>query len=321
MGILTTVGNTPQIKLENSSEMLDINLYAKLEFLNPAGSIKDRTSLSILEHALSSGEINENSTIIESSSGNMAIGIAQFCRYHKLKLIIVVDPFALETNIKIIKAYGARVIKVEKPSPLTGWLGARINIIQKLLKESGDMYWPNQYKNKMNPMAHYQTMKEFHNGLDAELDYVFIATSTCGTLMGCSKFIREQNLNTKLIAVDAKGSVIFSNKPGKRVIPGHGASKPSQLLDKSQVDGVVLVSDYDCVSGCQNLLTNEGIFAGGSSGGVYTAINRYASNIKPGSRCGMLICDRGERYLDTIYDENWVKENIASEVETMVHAA
>ena len=321
MGILDTIGKTEVINLEKSGSKLGLNLYAKLEFLNPGGSIKDRTSVSILQHALKEGCLNPNSTVIESSSGNMAVGLAQFCLYHKINLIIVVDPFALSSNVQLIKTYGAKVITIDTPCPVTGWLGARIKKIHELHHVIPDAFWPNQYENTKNPDAHYHTMKEFNESLDQPLDYLFISTSTCGTLMGCSQYINEHLLPTKIVAVDAVGSVIFSSKSGKRKIPGHGASRPSRLLDKTKVHHVIHVADLDCVEGCHRLLQEEAILAGGSTGGVYHAISKFSAQLPPMSRCGMMVCDRGERYMETIYNQEWVERNLRSTVQNIEYAA
>ena len=307
--ILKTVGKTPLIYLKRLSAISGIDVYGKLEMANPAGSIKDRTSLSIIEEGIKNHTITSKTTLIESSSGNMAIGLAQVCGYYNIPLIIVVDPKANNHTLKILKAYGVRVDVVEKPSEDGGYLGSRLKRVEELLKEIPNSVWTNQYGNNANPMAHHITMSEIVEKLP-DVNYVFSATSTCGTLMGCASYIKANHIPTKLIAVDAEGSVIFGKKLKERFIPGHGAGLPSKFLNKKDVDDVVHISDKECVSGCLQLLKTESILAGGSSGAVTTAFLKMAPSLPKKSKCVLILCDRGERYLDTIYNEEWVAKKL-----------
>ena len=307
--ILNTVGNTPLVHLKQLSALTGIDVYGKLEMANPGGSIKDRTSLSIIEEGIKNGDITPSTTLIESSSGNMAIGLAQVCRYYNIPLIIVVDPKANKHTLKILNAYGVKVDIVEKPNDDGGYLGARLDRVQELVDTLNNAVWTNQYGNRANPKAHYVTMSEIASSLP-DADYVFSATSTCGTLMGCASYIEEKNLSTKLIAVDAQGSVIFGNKPKERFIPGHGAGLPSQFLDKSSIYDVMHISDMECITGCKKLLETESILAGGSSGAVTTAFLKRVPELPKNSKCVLILCDRGERYLETIYNEEWVAKKL-----------
>lgn len=308
--ILQTVGNTSLVQLSKLFIAQDFKVYGKSEYNNPSGSIKDRTALSILKDALNKGLINENSTIVESSSGNMALGLAQACLYLGLKLIVVVDPKINLHTQKLLETYQVKIIKVEQPLDDGGFLGARLAKIQELLHNIPNSYWTNQYGNQANPLAHHQTMEEIFKDLNRKVDYLFMATSTCGTIMGCANYIHKYQLPTKIIAVDAKGSVLFGGESKKRIVPGHGAAVPSQFLDTSKLYDHVEVSDLDCIKGCWSLLSNEAILCGGSTGGVVQAIQQYAYKIPKNSNCVMMLCDRGERYLDTIYNKDWINKNI-----------
>jgi cysteine synthase A len=308
-GVLATVGNTPLVHLKQLYPNTGINFYGKSEYLNPGGSIKDRTALNILLKALREGKIRRGDTIIESSSGNMAIGLAQTCLYYKLKLIVVVDPKLNEQTANILRTYGVTINRVHQPHPTEGYLGARLARVQELLKTVPRSFWTNQYGNPNNPKTHEHTLREITEQLDRPLDYLFVATSTCGTLMGCAKYIRDHQLSTKLVAVDALGSVIFGTPAGKRLIPGHGAGRPSQFLKREWIHDVVHVNDQDCIDGCHRLLNREALLCGGSSGAIVSAVGKYVKNIAAGATCGLILCDRGERYLDTIYNENWVSKN------------
>ncbi len=309
--ILSSIGNTPLIKLSRLTINVEFSLFGKMEFMNPGGSIKDRTALNMLSEALNSGKINAGDTIIESSSGNMALGLAQACKFHGIKLIIVVDPKANAHSLKILKAYGAKVVKVTEAKVEGGFLESRIQKVNELLAEHPNSYCLNQYENNVNPDTHYQTMGEIARQLDKKVDYIFVSTSTCGTLMGCAQYIYENRLPTKIIAVDAMGSVTFGQKEQKRLIPGHGSGKLSNFLNLDLIDDVIHVSDEECIHGCWNLLENEAILCGGSSGAVLSAINKYATKIRANSNCVAILCDRGERYMDTVYNKNWIKEHFA----------
>lgn len=308
-GVLATVGNTPLVKLKKLYAHKNINLYGKSEYLNPGGSIKDRTALNILLNELQAGRIRRGDTIIESSSGNMAIGLAQTCLYYGLKLIVVVDPKLNKQTEQILKTYGAKISRVYQPHPKEGFLGARLQRVQELLKKIPRSFWTNQYGNPNNPKTHKQTIAEIAEEIEGQLDYIFIATSTCGTLMGCAEYIRNYNLPTTIVAVDAVGSVIFGTPASKRLIPGHGAGRPSQFLKRDWIHDVIHVNDEECVIGCHRLLKKEALLCGGSSGAIVSAVKKYLPNIPDGSNCALMLCDRGERYLDTIYNENWVSEH------------
>ncbi len=307
--ILDSIGETPLISLKRLNTSTGLKIYGKMENFNPGGSIKDRTSKEILLKALELGTVSKGDTIIESSSGNMAIGLAQACLFYGLQLIVVVDPKANQHTLKIIKAYGAKISTVDKPLESGGYLAARLKRVQELLSDTPDSFWTNQYGNVENPLTHLTTMREIKESLKRDPDYIFVATSTCGTLMGCAEYIHLNNLSTKVIAVDAKGSVIFGQQSKPRLIPGHGAGLASQFLDTSKISKAVLVSDLECVQGCHHLLKNEAILAGGSSGGVISALYKSLNYIPKGSVCVIMICDRGERYLDTIYNATWVHKH------------
>jgi N-(2-amino-2-carboxyethyl)-L-glutamate synthase len=306
-GILSAIGNTPLVQLKRVIADIDFRLYAKLECLNPGGSMKDRPALGILRHALESGVLKPDAVVIESSSGNMGIGLAQACLYFGLKFICVVDPKTTQQNIRLMKAYGAEVDLVKDPDPATGeYLQARLNRVQDLLGSNKSGFWPNQYANLHNSYAHHGTMHEIVKALNGKVDYLFCATSTCGTLRGCAEYIREQNLNTKLYAVDAVGSVIFGCKKANRMIPGHGATIRPALYQDGLAYDVIHVNDIDCVQGCRRLAKREAVLVGGSSGAVLTAVERIKKRILPGANCVMIFADRGDRYLDTIYSDEWV---------------
>jgi cysteine synthase A len=309
-GILSVIGNTPLVRLNRIIKDLHFKLYAKLEALNPGGSTKDRPAVSIIKRSLETDAIKPETVVIESSSGNMGIGLAQACSYYGLRFICVVDPKTTQQNIRLLKAYGAEVDLVEEPDPTTGeFLQARINRVQYLLETIENSFCPNQYANLYNPIAHHQTMREIASVLHGEVDYLFCATSTCGTLRGCAEYIRDHHMLTKIFAVDAVGSIIFGGSRTKRLIPGHGAAVVPKLFQPHLADEYIHITDLDCVVGCRRLAREEAILAGGSSGGVLMAIEHLKDRIPPDANCVAIFPDRGERYLDTIYSDAWVEDH------------
>ena len=173
-----------------------------------------------------------------------------------------------------------------------------------------DAFWPDQYANPLNPAAHLATMAEIADALDGRVDHLILAAGTSGTLGGCAEYIRRNRLPTSVTAVDAVGSVLF-HSPTRcaRLIPGHGASITPPLLRPGDADRVVHVTDLDCVVGCRTLVAREAILAGGSSGAVVAALGRIAPGIAPGARIALILPDGGDRYLDTIYDDDWVRRH------------
>jgi len=310
-GILSIVGNTPLVELTRALDDCHFRVFAKLEGFNPGGSIKDRPALRILETGIESGLIGPDTIIIESSSGNLGIGLAQACLYLGLRFICVIDPKTTTQNRRLLEAYGAELDMVTEPDPLTGeFLQARLSRVASLNETFDRAFWPNQYANLCNPEAHHRTMQEIAEALDGKVDYLFCATSTCGTLRGCAEYARNNSLNgLKIFAVDALGSVIFGGSSAKRLIPGHGASVRPALYQAGLADQCVHVTDWECVVGCRTLLSREALLVGGSSGATFMAAKRMQEQIPEGATVALIFPDRGERYLDTIFSNEWVEQH------------
>lgn len=310
VGVLSAVGNTPLVELQRLFPYSGFRVFAKLEMLNPGGSVKDRAALKILQNAREQGHVNEHTVVVESTSGNMGIGLAQACAYFGVRLICVVDPKTTARNLSIMRAFGAEIAMVNEPDPETQeYLPARLREVRRLIETLPNSYWPNQYTNRANARAHYEsTMPEIIEALDWRCDYLFCAVSTCGTIAGCIDFIRDHDLPIRVIAVDAVGSRIFGNARAKRRIPGHGAAFRPALCPSGLIHRCIEVTDLQCVAGCRRLLGREAIFAGGSSGAIVAAVSLLEHQIPPGSICALILADRGERYIETIYDDDWVHQ-------------
>lgn len=310
-GILSAIGNTPLVRLVKLSEAFPFTVYGKLELMNPGGSSKDRPALRMIRHGLESGRIRAGTVIVESSSGNMAISLAKICSYIKLPLICVIDPKTTAQNRRIIEAYGARIEYVSEPDPATGeFLPARIDRVKRLLRNIENSYWPNQYENEHNARSHYNTTMKEIDAVLSPVDYLFCAVSTCGTIRGCAEYVRDFGLPTQIVGVDAVGSAIFGGPKGNRLLPGLGAGFVPKQLRLELIDHIMHVTDLECVRGCRALIRSESILAGGSSGAVVAALQRMSDRIEPGSNVVLILPDRGERYLDTVYSNEWVSSKL-----------
>jgi N-(2-amino-2-carboxyethyl)-L-glutamate synthase len=311
-GILEAIGGTPLIRLRRLVARPDLDVWAKLESSNPAGSSKDRSASAMIADALAQGLLRPGGTVIESSSGNLGVGLAQACRYHGLSFSCVVDTRAHEAKIRTMRAFGATVHVVDTPDPETGdLLVARLKLVARLLASTPGAFWPNQYANEANPAAHAAgTMREIDEALDGELDVLFVATSTAGTLRGCCEYLDAFGRATRVVAVDAAGSALFAGNPAPRRLPGLGAGFETQLSLEARFDDLVRATDLESVVGCRRLCDREAIFAGASSGAVVHALEALAPTLAPGSRCALILPDGGAGYLDTVYDDGWVEAEL-----------
>ncbi len=313
VGIEGAIGNTPLVRLDRFLERSDISLYGKLEYLNPGGSMKDRPAALMLQQALADGRVTDDTTVIESSSGNMAIGLAQFCRVHHIRFRCVADTRMQPQNLAILRALGAEIDMVTEPDPATGdFLRARLDRVARFVAETPCAFWPNQYANLDNPRSHQDgTMREIDEALGGEIDMVFAATSSTGTAAGCADYLREHGHATEVVAVDSVGSVLFGGRPGDRLIPGLGAGTVPPLAVDRAFSQVERVTDRACVAGCRRLAHTEGFLVGGSAGGVLHTIRALSPTMRTGAVIVAVLADSGTRYLDTIFDDDWVADHLA----------
>ncbi|MFC7342835.1 2,3-diaminopropionate biosynthesis protein SbnA [Saccharopolyspora griseoalba] len=305
--VLDCVGNTPAVALNRLFPETDVEVIAKLELMSPGGSMKDRSARYIVERGLQQGTIRRGSHLVESSSGNFGIAVAIAARVHGLRFTCVLDPKAASANVAILRQLGAEVDIVDEPDETGGYLHTRIRRVQEIVDSSPGAVWLNQYANECNWQAHYHgTGAELSRQLVVPPSYLFAAVSTTGSLLGCSRRLRESFPDMRTVAVDAVGSVIFGGAPGRRDVPGLGASRVPELLSPDEIDDVVHVDDLDAAEGCRDLLATEGIFAGGSTGAVVAAIRRSLPELPRPCRVVAVFPDRGDRYLDLVYDDEWL---------------
>ncbi|MFC0435372.1 2,3-diaminopropionate biosynthesis protein SbnA [Kutzneria buriramensis] len=297
---------TPLIPL--ADEQCD--LVAKLEFCNPAGSSKDRSALWILEQAIGRGEIARDTTVVESSSGNFALALAFYCRLLGISFVPVIDPNCNEATETQLRLLCDRVEKVSIRDSTGGYLKTRLARVRELLVELDSAYWPNQYANPDARDAHYRFTGGELIAQAGPIDYLFVGVGTGGTIAGLSHRIKETYPRCVVVAVDTEGSVIFGGPPKKRRIPGIGSSIVPPLCDQALIDHVEIVSETRAVEACADLAARFGLYAGGSTGSTYAAVQDYFARHRPGAhrpRVAFIAADRGHAYAQTVYDPAWVQ--------------
>jgi cysteine synthase A len=306
LSFLDMVGHTPTVNIcMHGFDM--IKLRAKLESCNPTGSVKDRAADYLTRNLLKTGVINQETTIIESSSGNFGVALAAYCKRSNLKFICVADPNISPANEMLIKLYGAEIISVTEPDENGGYLINRIKKVKEIVRQTDNIYWINQYENLLNAEAYYSSIGQEICAENENPDYIFIGVSSGGTITGISKKVKEKFPGIRVIGVDIYGSVIFGNPPHKRNISGIGSSIVPKILEHAKIDEVVIVDEVTSADMCRELLHDYSLFVGGSSGAVYAAIKKYFSNNIPDHPVNVLAIfpDSGWKYLNTIYNDNW----------------
>lgn len=298
--ITKLIGKTPLVYLNSIKEkyQLQANLIAKLESLNPGGSLKDRVALRILKSALEHKLINQNSTIIEPTSGNTGIALALVCASLGLKLVIVMpDSMSLERR-SLLKAYGAKLVLTQGA---LGMVGA-IDKAKELLANTENAFMPSQFDNLQNVNSHYlTTAKELYQDTDGKIDVFLAGVGTGGTISGVGKFLKERNQNIEVIAIEPTGAPILTRGlTGPHKIQGIGAGFIPKILNQEIFDRVIDVTDADAIEATQKLALYEGILAGIATGAVLHVAMKLASKKEyAGKNITFLVSDTGERYLST----------------------
>lgn len=298
--ITKLIGKTPLVYLHSIKEKyhLQANLIAKLESLNPGGSLKDRVALRILKSALEHKLIDKNTTIIEPTSGNTGIALALVCASLGLKLVIVMpDSMSLERR-SLLKAYGAKLVLTQGA---LGMVGA-IDKAKELLANSENAFMPSQFDNLQNVNSHYlTTAKELYQDTDGKIDVFLAGVGTGGTISGVGKFLKERNQNIEVIAIEPTGApVLTRGLTGPHKIQGIGAGFIPKILNQESFDRVIDVTDADAIEATQKLALYEGILAGIATGAVLHVAMKLASKKEyAGKNITFLVSDTGERYLST----------------------
>ncbi|MFI1018819.1 2,3-diaminopropionate biosynthesis protein SbnA [Streptomyces sp. NPDC020965] len=284
-------------------------LYLKCEGFNFAGSIKLRAAREMVDSAERAGLLRPGMTLVESSSGNLGVALTLVAASRGYGFVCVTDSRCTHASQRLMRRLGAEVQVVTEPHPERGLLGARLERVARLCAAHADFHWLNQYTNPGNWQAHYRTTGPQIAKAFPDLDVLFVGAGTTGTLMGCARFFKETNAAVTVVGIDAVGSVNFGGEPGTRMIPGLGTSVRPAILDESVVDDTVLVSETDTVRTCHALL-RHGFLLGGSTGSVVSGALRWLAGNRPGTEVTAVAVapDLGERYLDTVYHDAWVRD-------------
>lgn len=286
-------------------------VYLKLEGLNPAGSVKLKTAVALIESAEEAGTLCPGSRLVESSSGNLGIALSVVCASKGYHLTVVTDPHATRQSIRLMESLGTEVVEVTALDANGGYLQTRINHVNRLLTENPGMAWLNQYANRANVLAHRErTAKALHRGL-RQVDVLFVGAGTTGTLMGCVEYFAEHSPRTRIIAVDTNGSVTFGGPSAPRYIPGLGTSRRPEIFVDNGSFEKVLIDEADTVAACRQVATRYGLLAGGSTGTVLAAVLQLGPSLPAGSRIAGISPDLGDKYVDTLYSDSWVAERYA----------
>ena len=294
----------------------DFDLHIKLEGFNPAGSIKLKTALGLVADIESRYDIGTDTTFIESSSGNLGIALSAVCARKNYQFTCVVDPNTPSASIDLMNAFGATVEMVVKEDEAGGYLRSRIDYIQDRLSNNRNLIWFDQYSNHAGPEAHERLTARAIYKRFPEVDYLFIGTGTTGTLMGCIRFFSNINHPVRIVGVDPTGSVTFGGPAGKRRLPGLGTSVSPSICDASIVKEVVSVNELDAIVQCRSLARYTGLALGGSTGMVLAGFEQCKSRIPSGATVVVISPDGAERYLDTIYSDEWVAKHFPNALST-----
>lgn len=318
--ILGAIGNTPLVRLARVAHTVAPAIYAKLENLNPGGSIKDRVGLYIIEQAELRGELEPGGTVVEATSGNTGVGLAIAAALKGYKTIFVMPDKMSNEKIMLLRAYGARVVitptAVAPDDPRSYY-----EVAKQLARDTPHAILANQYHNPDNPRTHeISTGPEIWEQTEGLVTDLVIGMGTGGTISGISRYLKSKNDKIKVVGVDIEGSILYEIWKNKGRIPegaypktykveGIGEDFLPSTTDITAVDEIVRVNDRESFLWARQLVRQEGIFAGGSSGSALAGAMKYAAKLPPGRLVVVIFPDSGSRYLSKFYDNKWMREN------------
>jgi len=314
--LLKNIGNTPIARLRNMQNGSGVNVWAKLEYFNLTGSVKDRMALYMIEDAEKHGLLKPGATIIENSSGNTGAALAMIAAIKGYRCIITIPDKISEEKINLMRAYGAEVIVTPTDVPADS-PESYYSVARRLAEEIPDSFYPDQYNNPKNIEAHYRTTgPEIWEQTKGNIDYFVAGIGTGGTLSGAAKYLKERKPEIKIIAVDPVGSVFYNyfktgrcGSPHVYKVEGIGEDYLVKAVDFDLIDDIIQVTDKDSFITARRLAREEGLFGGGSSGSAVWASLKIADQAKPGENVVTILPDSGSRYLSKIYNDDWMRQN------------
>jgi cystathionine beta-synthase len=318
--IIGTIGHTPLVRLSKLGKDLSSPLYAKIEFFNPGGSVKDRIGVNIIDAAEREGRLKPGGTVVEATSGNTGVGLAIVCAIRGYKCVFVMPDKMSQEKIQVLRAFGGKVVitptAVAPEDPRSYY-----RVAERITAETPNSILADQYRNPENPRSHYLTTgPEIWDQTGGKVTDVVIGMGTGGTYSGVGKYLKEKNPKIRIVGVDVVGSILKEIWQNKGKIPadaqattykveGIGEDFLPGTSDLSQVDEIVRVGDKESFQWTRRLVKEEGIFAGGSSGAAVAGAMKYCQGLKGEHLVVVLLPDSGSRYLSKVFDDKWMREN------------